>query len=311
MVGKHLRIAYMGTPEFAVEPLKKLYEEGYNIVAVVTMPDKPSGRGQKLTASPVKEFAVANNIPLLQPEKLKDSLFIEQLESLKIDLGVIVAFKMLPEVIWSMPKYGTFNLHTSLLPQYRGAAPINWAIINGDRQSGVTTFMLDKDIDTGAIIGQTKTDISETDTAGTLHDRLMEIGADLVKCTVDKIAEGNVELLPQDSIEHDSLRPAPKIFKPYCEINWEDDIDKIYNKIRGLSPYPAAWSILKGNNFKIFETSKEYSEHNLACGEVLSNGSDYIKVACKGGYINILQLQMAGKKRMKTVDFLRGFKLLG
>lgn len=298
----------MGTPEFAVEPLRELHQLGYNIVAVVTMPDKPAGRGQKLTASAVKQFAVNNNLPILQPERLKDETFIKELERLNVDLGIVVAFKMLPQVIWAMPKLGTFNLHTSLLPQYRGAAPINWAIINGDTQTGVTTFMLDKDIDTGAIIGNKKTDISSLETAGNLHDKLMRLGADLVIETVDKIASGDTDLIIQSSIESEDLRSAPKIFKEDCKIDWSRPIDDIYNKIRGLSPYPAAWCELDGHVFKIFETAKELSSHSLDFGKVVSNGKDLIKVACNGGYIIISQLQLSGKKRMETIEFLRGFR---
>ena len=309
MRGKDLRIVYMGTPEFAVEPLRRLYSNGYNIVSVVTMPDKPAGRGQKLKPSPVKEFAVENNIPLLQPEKMRDQEFLEQLKALESDLAIVVAFKILPEIVWSMPKFGTFNLHTSILPQYRGAAPINWAIINGDKFSGVTTFMLDKDIDTGAIIGSSRTDISEQDTAETLHDRLMDIGSELVLVSVEKIAKGDIKPIAQTEMETESLRPAPKIFKEDCEIDWNGDIDTVYNKIRGLSPYPAAWAMIKEHYFKIFRTEKEYCDHNHLTSEVLSDGKTFVKVACRGGYINILELQMAGKKRMEIKDFLRGCRL--
>ena len=309
MRGKDLRIVYMGTPEFAVEPLRRLYSNGYNIVSVVTMPDKPAGRGQKLKPSPVKEFAVENNIPLLQPEKMRDQEFLEQLKALEPDLAIVVAFKILPEIVWSMPKFGTFNLHTSILPQYRGAAPINWAIINGDKFSGVTTFMLDKDIDTGAIIGSSRTDISEQDTAETLHDRLMDIGSELVLESVEKIAKGDIKPIAQTEMETESLRPAPKIFKEDCEIDWNGDIDTVYNKIRGLSPYPASWAMIKEHSFKIFRTEKEYCDHNNLTSEVLSDGKTFVKVACRGGYINILELQMAGKKRMEIKDFLRGCRL--
>lgn len=310
MIAKDLRIVYMGNPDFAVEPLRRLHSEGYNIVAIVTNPDKPSGRGQKLTSSPVKEYAVSNNLPILQPLRLKDEEFINQLRGLDIDLSIIVAFKMLPEVVWSMPKHGTFNLHTSLLPQYRGAAPINWAVINGDKYSGVTTFMLDKNIDTGEIIDSKRCDISDTDTAGELHDRLMMIGADLVIESVEKIAGENLILKPQTELEQGvTLLPAPKIFKADCEIDWNQDINSIYNKIRGLSPYPSAWCMLNDNLFKILEVSKEIVNHNKTFGEVVSNGKDFIKIPCSGGYINILQLQMSGKKKMNTIDFLRGFRL--
>ncbi len=306
---KSLRIVYMGTPDFAVEPLRKLHTEGYNIVAVVTMPDKPAGRGQKLRPCPVKEYAVANNLPLLQPEKLKDEQFLTTLRDLNLDLGVVVAFKMLPEVVWAMPKYGTFNLHTSNLPDYRGAAPINWAIINGDSQTGVTTFMLDKDIDTGAILGNKRTDISESETAETLHDKLMFMGADLVVETIQNIAQGTAKPLAQSQIADSQMRPAPKIFKEDCEIDWSGDIDCIYNKIRGLSPYPAAWANIKDISFKLFEVSKEKTNHSLEFGTILSDGKKYIKIACNGGFLYLLELQMAGKKRMKVEDFLRGCRL--
>lgn len=310
MIGKDLRIVYMGNPDFAVEPLRRLHCEGYNIIAVVTNPDKPSGRGQKLTPSPVKEYAMLHNLPVLQPLRLKDEEFIEQLRELEIDLSIIVAFKMLPESVWSMPKLGTFNLHTSLLPQYRGAAPINWAVINGDKYSGVTTFMLDKNIDTGEIIGSTKCDISDTDTAGILHDKLMFIGSELVIESVEAIATEKVKLKSQTELEMGvTLLPAPKIFKADCEIDWSKDIDIIYNKIRGLSPYPSAWCILNGDSFKILEVSKEVVNHDKEFGKVVSNGKDFIKISCNGGYLNVLKLQISGKKKMSTIDFLRGFRL--
>lgn len=300
----------MGTPDFAVEPLRRLVEGGYNVVGVVTMPDKPSGRGLRLTPSAVKEYAVSQGLKVLQPEKLRDEAFLEELKSMNIDLGIVVAFKMLPTVVWSMPKLGTFNLHASLLPQYRGAAPINWAIMNGDKESGITTFMLDKDIDTGDIIAVKKVAISDTDTAGILHDKLMTEGGDLVLQSVDRIAEGKHDYIPQSTAtEGLELRPAPKIFKEDCKLCWENDTDTLYNKVRGLSPYPTAWFEHNGNTYKVFEVSKEYADHGKPFGELISDGKTYLKVACKGGYINIKELQAAGKKRMKTKDFLLGNKI--
>lgn len=310
MLSKELRIVYMGTPDFAVEPLRRLVEGGYNVVGVVTMPDKPSGRGLKLTPSAVKEYAVSQGLTVLQPEKLRDETFLEELKALDIDLGIVVAFKMLPTVVWSMPKLGTFNLHASLLPQYRGAAPINWAIMNGDRESGITTFMLDKDIDTGDIIAVQKVAIADTDTAGILHDKLMVEGGELVLQSVDRIADGKRDYIPQNTINKEvTLRPAPKIFKDDCKIDWRGDMDAIYNKVRGLSPYPAAWFEHEGVTYKIFEVSREEAVHNKLFGEIVTDNKTFIKVACQGGYININELQMAGKKRMKTKDFLLGNKI--
>ncbi len=306
---RDLKIVYMGTPEFAVEPLRTLYSNGFNIVAVVTMPDKPSGRGQRLTPSPVKQFALESGLPVLQPTSLKDSDFLDSLQSLQPDLGVVVAFKMLPEVVWAMPKYGTFNLHTSLLPDYRGAAPINWAIINGDSFSGVTTFFLDKDIDTGAIIGSQRVEIPEDYTAGDLHDSLMKVGAQLVVQSIERIAAEEVDAIAQSTIIDSQMRPAPKIFKDDCRIDWSSSCSTIHNKVRGLSPYPAAWCELKGVAFKIFKTQIEPAQHSHTFGEILSDSKSYIKIAADGGYINILELQMAGKRRMMVEELLRGSKL--
>lgn len=300
----------MGTPDFAVEPLRRLVEGGYNIVGVVTMPDKPSGRGLKLTPSAVKEYAISHDLKVLQPEKLRDEAFLEELRDLGIDLGIVVAFKMLPTVVWSMPKLGTFNLHASLLPQYRGAAPINWAIMNGDTESGITTFMLDKEIDTGDIIAVKKVLIADTDTAGILHDKLMVEGGELVLKSVDRIADGRRDYIPQNTITAGiELRPAPKIFKEDCKIDWSADLETIYNKVRGLSPYPAAWFEHKGINYKVFEVAREEATHNKPFGEIVTDNKTSIKVACQGGYITIGELQMAGKKRMKTKDFLLGNKI--
>ena len=247
MSSNDFRIVFMGTPEFAVASLKSLIESGFNVVAVVTAPDKPAGRGQKLQESDVKQYAKYLNIPILQPEKLKDAEFIDQLRELKADLNVVVAFRMLPEIIWSMPRLGTINLHASLLPQYRGAAPINWAIINGDKKTGITTFFIEKEIDTGKIIHFKEVEIAETDNAGTLHDKLMLSGAALLTETVSGIKTGIYPQLDQKSVlpEDSILHPAPKIFKETCKINWDNEIDKTYNFIRGLSPYPAAWTVFQ------------------------------------------------------------------
>ena len=311
-MSKSIRIAYMGTPEFAVEPLKHLVENGYNIVSVITMPDKPIGRGQKMGESAVKKYAKSVGLPILQPIKLKDEEFINSLKELDIDLGIVVAFKMLPEVIWSMPKYGTFNLHTSLLPDYRGAAPINWAVINGDTFSGVTTFMLDNKIDTGDIIDNRRVEILPEDNAGTLHDKLMMTGASLVEESVNMISKGELKLKPQS--EDSEMRPAPKIFKADCKIDWNKDCIEINNLIRGLSPYPAAWSDFdakygKDFSMKIYLSTVECCSVKENAGEVVTDGKSYLKVACNGGYISLLEVQAAGKKRMKIEDFLRGNKL--
>ncbi|MFO7828871.1 MAG: methionyl-tRNA formyltransferase [Bacteroidales bacterium] len=308
-----LRIVYMGTPDFAVAPLKKLVDYGYNVVGVVTNPDKPAGRGQKIKESPVKIFAQKNNITILQPEKFKSEKFLHELKDMKADLQIVVAFKMLPEVVWAMPPKGTFNLHASLLPNYRGAAPINWAIINGEQKTGVTTFFLEKEIDTGNIILQEDVPVYENDTAGDLHDRLMEKGAELVIKTVDVILSGNYRLINQKEITTDNqnIKPAPKIFKNECKINWNETVDNIHNFIRGLSPYPAAWTEIKNNNdtiqIKIYQSLKENSKHNFLPGKIITDSKLNFKVACKNGFIKILELQQAGKKKLKTEDFLRGF----
>lgn len=309
-----LRIVYMGTPDFAVESLKALHENGYNIVGVITMPDKPAGRGHKIQFSPVKQYALEHDLRLLQPEKLKDETFLAELKSLEADLQIVVAFRMLPEAVWDMPKYGTFNLHASLLPQYRGAAPINWAIINGDKETGVSTFFLTHEIDTGNIILQEKTPIGETDNVEVIHDRLMEIGSRLVTKTVDLILEGKAEGTPQDHSKAE--KQAPKIFKDTCRINWEQPTENIYNFIRGLSPYPAAWTEFispEGTEIgvKVYETTKEICTPKETAGTLLSDGKSFIKIATTDGYINILQLQLAGKKRLKASELLNGYKLDG
>lgn len=312
---KDLRIVYMGTPEFAVAPLKALVEGGYNVVAVATMPDKPAGRGLKMQESAVKQYAVSAGLPVLQPEKLKDERFVEEFRNLAPDLGIVVAFRMLPEVIWDAPRLGTFNLHASLLPQYRGAAPINWAIIDGGKKTGVTTFFLNKGMDTGEIIDRREVDILLDDNAGTLHDKLMSTGAALVVDTVDKIGQGGYATEKQESIAAGDLRPAPKIFKDTCHIDFSKSGIDIVNLVRGLSPYPAAWAELAqhdaaaGDPVKIFKAEYEPAETGgRKAGEVLSDGKSYMKAVCGDGYVNILELQPAGKKRMTVGDYLRGVR---
>lgn len=303
---KDLRIVFMGTPGFAVASLSVLVENGFNIVGVITAPDKPKGRGRQLMASAVKEYALEKKLTILQPTNLKSEEFLDELKILKADLQIVVAFRMLPEVVWNMPSMGTFNLHGSLLPQYRGAAPINWAIINGEKETGVTTFFLQHKIDTGNIILQEKEPISNSDNVGTLYDRLMQLGAKTVMKTVQVIQDKKVE--PKKQLESVSLKPAPKLFKETCEINWDQPAEQIYNFIRGLSPYPAAWAILNNNNFKIFDT--ELNKTNLVIGEVDSDNKTYIKVGCENGSLLIKELQLQGKKRMKTEDFLRGNNII-
>ncbi len=297
-----LRIVFMGTPEFAVASLAALLENGSNIVGVITAPDKPKGRGRHLMTSAVKDYAVSKNLTILQPTNLKSEEFLSELKNLKADLQIIVAFRMLPEVVWAMPPKGTFNLHGSLLPQYRGAAPINWAIINGETETGVTTFFLQEKIDTGNIILQEKEPISLNDNVGTLYKRLMLLGAQTVVKTVELIKQDNV--ISKTQQEAGTLKQAPKLFKETCEINWNQTSTGIYNFIRGLSPYPAAWSILNGNTFKIF--SAEMSDKTLATGKVESNNKTYIRIGCNDGSLLIKELQLQGKKRMKVEDFLRG-----
>lgn len=318
MKKEDLRILFMGTPEFAVESLKALVENNYNVAAVVTMPDKHAGRGYKLQASPVKEYALQKGLTILQPEKLKDEDFLNQLRDLKIDLQVVVAFRMLPEVVWAMPPKGTFNLHSSLLPQYRGAAPINWAIINGEKETGVTTFFLSHEIDTGDIIFREKTEISKLDNAESVHDRLMVMGAKLVLRTVDAVIDGTVKSIPQDEIAviEDELKLAPKIFKDDCRVNWSKSSEEIFNFIRGLSPYPAAWTELHRPEtdeiirVKLFAGSlSEDVETEQPSGSILTDNKSYLKVVTAGGVLNITDLQLSGKKRMNSIDFLNGYKL--
>ena len=310
---KDLRIVFMGTPEFAVPSLKALVEGGYNVVAVVTTPDKPAGRGQRIHESDVKVAARELNIPILQPEKLRDEAFLEALRELKPDLGIVIAFRMLPEVVWAMPRLGTFNLHASLLPQYRGAAPINWAIINGEKETGITTFLLNHEIDKGAIVGQIRMEIGDEDSVGTMYDKLMLRGAGLVVETVDRLAAGNVELHSQEGIDESTLRPAPKIFKDDCQIDWHKSGREIVNFVRGLSPYPAAWTtILKSDgqelSAKVFEVSFREKSHDSEPGSVLTDDKTYIKVACKDGWISILRVQIAGKRALSVKELLLGFR---
>lgn len=308
-----LRIIYMGTPDFAVEPLKALVENNYNVVGVVTNPDKPAGRGQKILESAVKQYAKSQNLRTLQPERFRDETFLHELKNLNADLQIVVAFKMLPEIVWSMPRLGTFNLHASLLPQYRGAAPINWAVINGDSKTGITTFLLKHEIDTGNILFQEEIEINEEDNAGTVHDKLMISGSKLVLKTVDAIISNQYSSIEQESIRTEKeIKHAPKIFKNDCKINWSSDLEKIHNLIRGLSPYPAAWTEIENSEdkiqLKIFKTSKEITNHNNMVGKIISDGKSFLKVAVSQGYISIEELQQAGKKRMTVNEFLRGFQ---
>lgn len=315
---KDLRIVYMGTPDFAVESLRCLVEGGYNVVGVVTMPDKPMGRhGSVLRPSPVKTYAVEHGLKVLQPVKLKDEAFLEELRSLDAKLQIVVAFRMLPEVVWNMPEYGTFNLHASLLPQYRGAAPINWAVINGDKETGVTTFFLKHEIDTGDVIQQVKVPIEDTDDVEAVHDKLMLLGGKLVIETVDNILAGTVKSISQDSmsVSDEDLRPAPKIFHETCRIDWQDKSTKqIYDFVRGLSPYPAAWTELESDGktyeVKIFKTAKldAVKPQDAELGFVLTDGKSYLNVVTIDGLLGIEELQLSGKKRMCAKDFLNGFK---
>jgi methionyl-tRNA formyltransferase len=306
-MSRDLRIIFMGTPDFAVPSLAILVEHGYNIVAVITAPDKPAGRGLQVQMSPVKQYALSKNIPVLQPEKLKNPDFLQELKSYNANLQIVVAFRMLPEAVWNMPGIGTFNLHASLLPDYRGAAPINWAVINGEKESGVTTFFLQHEIDTGDIIFQEKVAISDTDTAGTLHDKLSEVGSGLVLKTVNAIAEGEVKTTPQ--AQSTANKKAPKIFKDDCRINWDLSVGDIYNFIRGLSPYPGAWTYMDEKTFKIYSTAKEQKSHTDIIGHISTDGKDYIKIAVRDGYIHLLEVQLEGKKRMPVAEFLRGYTI--
>ena len=311
-----MRIVFMGTPEFAVESLKTLVENKYEVVGVVTMPDKPGGRGQKLQSSPVKQYALEHNLPVLQPEKLKEESFLEALRSLKADLQIVVAFRMLPEVVWNMPKFGTFNLHASLLPQYRGAAPINWAIINGEKETGATTFFLTHEIDTGKIILQEKVLIAETDNAGIIHDKLMILGAQLVKKTIDLLMAGKTDAVDQSQFISTGmeLRAAPKIFKDTCKIDLSWTVERVNNFVRGLSPYPTAWLEVQFPSqsdkmvLKVFETEKELVLHDLPIGTLVTDDKKFAKIALADGFIRLVSVQAPGKKRMEIGELIRGMR---
>ena len=304
-----MRIIFMGTPEFAVASLDALIKAGYNIVAVVTAPDKPAGRGLKMHESAVKQYALANRLPILQPVKLKDPDFIQALQQLEADLQIVVAFRMLPEVVWNMPALGTINLHGSLLPQYRGAAPINWAVINGEKETGVTTFKLKHEIDTGNILLQRSFPIGDDETAGEVHDRMKTIGAELLVVTVKGLASGTLKESPQDTLSNDiALKHAPKIFTETCVINWHQPVSEIHNLIRGLSPFPGALAKLDSKVLKIYKSSIELKQHHDAPGSVKTDGKNFLKFAATNGYVHILDLQLEGKKRMAIDDFLRGYR---
>ncbi|WP_445956957.1 methionyl-tRNA formyltransferase [Yeosuana sp.] len=305
---RDLRIVFMGTPDFAVATLKALVENHYNIVGVITAPNRPAGRGRKLNESAVKQYALSQKLNILQPTNLKDESFLNDLKSLNVNLQIVVAFRMLPKAVWHMPEYGTFNLHASLLPNYRGAAPINWAIINGETTTGVSTFFIDDKIDTGDMILQKSVSISSEDNAGSLHDKLMVLGSQLVLDTVELIKEGNVKTIPQKVTKE--IKTAHKLDKDNCKIDWNDTINNIYNKIRGLSPYPGAWCTLinKEDTFtvKIFKADKEISKHTLAIGTVLSSKQE-LKIATKSGYIVIKEIQFPGKRAMDIKSLLNGY----
>ena len=308
---KRLRIVFMGTPDFAVASLDALVKAGCNIVGVVTAPDKPAGRGMKLQESPVKKFGVEKHLKLLQPEKLKNPQFLEELRSLNADLQIVVAFRMLPEAVWNMPAMGTINVHASLLPQYRGAAPINWAIINGEKETGITTFKLKHEIDTGDILMQEKVSIGEHETAGELHDRLKEIGAKLLVETVQGLAEGTLEERPQSEIGNSKpggVKHAPKLFTETCKINWNKRVDEVHNFIRGLSPFPGAFTYLHGKLLKVYKSEKVLTQHPLAPGQVETDGKTFLKFAANDGFVQLKEVQMEGKKRMSVEEFLRGYK---
>jgi methionyl-tRNA formyltransferase len=316
MDNKNPGIVFMGTPEFAVASLDAIYKAGFDIRAVITMPDKPSGRGLQLHQSPVKKYALAHDLKVLQPLKLKDPDFLNELKSIDAGLQVIVAFRMLPEEVWNMPPLGTFNLHASLLPQYRGAAPINWAIINGEKKTGVTTFFLNHEIDKGSVIHRRETEIGESENAGDIHDRLMAMGAELVVETVQDIVSGKAGAVAQDMItEPLELRPAPKIFREDCRIRWNQDSMKIHNFIRGLSPFPAAWTEFQSANgeitgMKIYEARPLREPHNLAPGTIVTDGRSFLNVAVSEGFIQILKLQQQARKQMGVEEFLRGMNIM-
>lgn len=304
------RIVFMGTPDFAVTSLEALVNEGYQVVGVITAPDKPAGRGMKMTESPVKKYATEKGLFILQPEKLKNPEFLTQLQSLKADLQIVVAFRMLPEIVWNMPPMGTINLHGSLLPQYRGAAPIHWAVINGEKETGVTTFLLKQEIDTGDILLQERFPIKADETTGEVHDKMKKIGAALLVRTIKELSNGTLQKIDQlslHSIEKEELKHAPKIFTETCQINWSHSSESIHNLIRGLSPFPGAMTRLDEKTLKIFRSSIEIIPPTDAPGTARTNGKSYLKFACSDGYIHLLDLQLEGKKRMLTEEFLRGY----
>jgi methionyl-tRNA formyltransferase len=307
----------MGTPEFAVPSLERLVDAGYNILAVITAPDSPSGRGMQMNESAVKKYALSKDLKILQPEKLKNQNFLNELKQLNADIQIVVAFRMLPEVVWNMPPMGTVNLHASLLPQYRGAAPINWAIINGEKETGVTTFKLQQEIDTGNILLQKKIKIGDEETAGELHDEMMEAGADLLLQTINELVNNNLKEIDQKNISHSifntqrttfKLHHAPKIFTETCEIKWQKSVDEIYNLIRGLSPYPAAFTFVKRKKLKIFSAKKEFTDIKENPGEIITDNKTFLKFGCNNGYISITELQLEGKKKIHIADFLRGWR---
>ncbi|MBL7691339.1 MAG: methionyl-tRNA formyltransferase [Flavipsychrobacter sp.] len=305
---EELRIVFFGTPDFAVASLKAVIEAGGNVVAVVTAPDKPAGRGQHLQASAVKQYAVAQGLPVLQPEKMKAPDFLEELRNLKADLQIVVAFRMMPEVVWNMPPMGTINVHGSLLPQYRGAAPINRAIMNGETETGVTTFKLKHEIDTGDILLQTKVPILPEDNAGTMHDKLMEAGAQLLVVTVKGLAAGTLKEIPQAAVTTSELRHAPKLFKEDMLIDWSSGCNEINNFVRGLSPYPTAFTHISGKTMRVYAVKNELAETTKQPGAYETDHSTYLRFAAKDGWVYVLDLQLEGKKRMPVVDFLRGFR---
>ena len=304
-----MKIVFMGTPDFAVASLSAILDADFDIVGVITAPDKPAGRGQKISESAVKRFAVEKGLKVLQLGRLKDPDFLKELQSLDADLQVVVAFRMLPELVWNMPPKGTINLHASLLPQYRGAAPINWAIINGEKRSGVSTFFLKQEIDTGDLLFAEELDIEDDDTAGDLHDKLMLIGAGLLVKTLKAIEAEKYKEIPQNTHQENELKKAPKIFREDCLINWDRPVKEVYNLIRGLSPHPAAFCHLQDKILKIYSARAEEKEINDKPGSVLTDNKTYLKFACRDGLISVLELQLEGKKRMKVDEFLRGVRL--
>lgn len=303
-----LRIVFMGTPEFAVASLAAIVKAGCNIVAVVTAPDKPAGRGLKIVQSAVKKYAVENNLHVLQPAKLKDPAFYDELKALSPDVQIVVAFRMLPEIIWNLPPMGTINLHGSLLPHYRGAAPINWAIINGEKKTGVTTFKLKHEIDTGDILLQDSFNIKDDDSAGDVHDKMKGVGAALLVRTIKELAAGTLEEFPQEATE---VKHAPKIHTDTCRINWSQPVEVIHNFVRGLSPYPGAYMVLNEKMFKIYKASKEVVFPSHTEGDYVTDGKTFLKFACANGYLHLLEVQLEGKKKMEITEFLRGYRIGG